>query len=76
LAPSVPMLIPGVGSQEGNLEGSVLSAMSKSGANFLINASRSIIYASERKDTFQAASAEAANSLRERIENIIGKNPR
>jgi orotidine-5'-phosphate decarboxylase len=76
LAPSVPMLIPGVGSQEGNLEGSVLSAMSKSGANFLINASRSIIYASERKDTFQEASAEAANSLRERIENIIGRNPR
>ena len=76
LAPGVPMLIPGVGSQEGNLEDSVLSAMSKSGANFLINSSRSIIYASKEKDTFQAAAAEAANLLQVKIENIINSSSR
>ena len=76
LAPGVPMLIPGVGSQEGNLEESVLSAMSKSGANFLINSSRSIIYASKEKDTFQAAAAEAANLLQVKIEIIINSSSR
>ena len=69
------MLIPGVGSQEGNLEESVISAMSSaSDANFLINSSRGIIYASRQKNTFQSAAAEAANTLRSNIENIIGIN--
>ena len=75
LAPCVPMLIPGVGSQEGNLEESVISAMSSaSDANFLINSSRGIIYASRQKNTFQSAAAEAANTLRSNIEHIIGIN--
>ena len=52
LAPGLPMLIPGIGSQEGELDASVSSAVELEFPNFLINSSRSIIYSS---DSFKSA---------------------
>ncbi len=46
LSPGLPILIPGVGSQEGSLSESVSAASELSFPNFLINSSRSIIYSS------------------------------
>ena len=55
LAPSLPLLIPGIGAQGGDLLATVKAAQT----NFLINASRSILYASAKSDWQQAAAREA-----------------
>ncbi len=58
LAPDHFFLVPGVGAQGGDLE-----AVSKAGMNahcgLLVNSSRAIIYASDKEDFAQRASAEA-----------------
>ena len=59
IAPGVPMLVPGVGAQAGDLEGAVLAAADADGGNFLVNASRSVLYASRGSDWQVAARAEA-----------------
>ena len=63
LAPEVPFLIPGVGTQGGSVD-EVLSA--NGGAPLLVSASRSILYASSGPD-FGAAAAEAAGTLAEQL---------
>jgi orotidine-5'-phosphate decarboxylase len=50
LSATMPILIPGVGAQGGNLQFAVRSGVNKKGERAIINASRSIIYASERED--------------------------
>jgi orotidine-5'-phosphate decarboxylase len=60
------MLVPGVGDQSGALEAAVEAAMDAEGGGFLINASRSVIYAS-RKDDYAAAARKQAQHLRNRI---------
>jgi orotidine-5'-phosphate decarboxylase len=66
LAPDVPMLIPGVGSQGGNLEATVKAALSRGSGPIAINASRSIIYAGEGM-AFAEAVRQAAIDLRDQI---------
>jgi orotidine-5'-phosphate decarboxylase len=46
-APGMPFLIPGIGAQEGDLEGSVRAAWNGDPAGCLIAASRSILYSAE-----------------------------
>lgn len=58
-APSLPLLIPGVGAQQGDLAAAVRAAF---GGPYLINASRSILGASKGKD-FADAAADAAAHL-------------
>ncbi len=55
VAPRLPLLIPGVGAQGGDLRATVQAA----GDRFLINASRSVLYAGEGRDFASAARAEA-----------------
>lgn len=64
--PDVPMLVPGVGSQGGDLEATVKAVLSNGSGPVAINASRSIIYAGEGLDYIQAV-REAALSLRDAI---------
>jgi orotidine-5'-phosphate decarboxylase len=59
LAPSMPILIPGIGSQGGDLESAVRFGCDKHGFLAVINASRSVLYASSGKDFAAAARAEA-----------------
>lgn len=66
LAPDVPMLIPGVGSQGGNLEATVNAALAHGSGPIAINASRSIIYAGEGMDYIEAV-RQAAIDLRDQI---------
>ena len=47
LFPSMPLLIPGVGAQGGELEAAVKAGVDRSGRLALVNSSRGIIYASQ-----------------------------
>ena len=66
LAPELPILMPGVGVQGGDLETAVRSAARPDGTGLLVNASRSILYASAGED-FASAARSAASALREEI---------
>jgi orotidine-5'-phosphate decarboxylase len=59
-APTVPLLIPGVGAQGGSVKAAVHYGCDKNGEMAIINASRSILYASGREDFAEAARTEAA----------------
>jgi orotidine-5'-phosphate decarboxylase len=59
IAPEAPILLPGVGAQEGDLDHSVRAALDRHGGGALVNASRSVLYASRGPDWQVAARAEA-----------------
>ena len=61
LAPDLPLLVPGIGAQGGDLA-AVLAAGATADGGLLINASRSILYASSGDD-WQAAAASASQAL-------------
>ena len=63
--PDMPILIPGIGKQSGNLKSSISYGSNKHGQLAVINASRSIIYASSGKDFAEAARTEATKMLEE-----------
>jgi orotidine-5'-phosphate decarboxylase len=67
LAPNMPILIPGVGKQGGDLKSAVRYGCTKRGDLAIINASRSIIYASRGKN-FAGAARHEAVKLRDEIE--------
>jgi orotidine-5'-phosphate decarboxylase len=59
VASDVPILVPGVGAQSGNLERSVRAGIDVNGENAMINASRAVSYASADADWQDAARSEA-----------------
>lgn len=70
VGPSMPLLIPGVGAQGGDLEASVLNGAAADGRLAIINSSRGIIYASGGAD-FAAAARSAASRLRDGINRTL-----
>ena len=58
-APELPILVPGIGAQGGDLEASVRAGRDASGQGLLVSASRSVLYASGGADFAEAARAEA-----------------
>jgi orotidine-5'-phosphate decarboxylase len=66
ICPDQWILVPGVGAQEGDLEGAVQAAMDVSGGGFILNASRAVLYASNRDD-YAKASRKVAQAVRNRI---------
>lgn len=70
IAPDLPILIPGIGAQGGDLDASVRAASAGGKRDFLISSSRSIIYASAGDDFAQAAAA-AARELRDGIQQAL-----
>ncbi|MBI2429866.1 MAG: orotidine-5'-phosphate decarboxylase [Ignavibacteriales bacterium] len=66
LAPAAPFLVPGIGAQGGSIEDVVKYGCTSDGFGVLINASRSILYASNGKDFADAARNEAMK-LRDEI---------
>jgi orotidine-5'-phosphate decarboxylase len=58
LCPELPLLVPGVGTQGGDLATVVRAAVDRHGDLAIINASRSILYASADENFSQAARAE------------------
>ena len=72
----LPFLIPGIGSQGGNLEHVVTHGTDADGLGAIINSSRTILYGSSEKD-FAEVSRERARHLRDQINMLISvrKNP-
>jgi orotidine-5'-phosphate decarboxylase len=66
MVPDMPILIPGIGAQKGDLESCVRYGCDSAGELALINVGRAIIYASSGKDFARAARA-AASRYREEI---------
>lgn len=64
-APALPFLIPGVGAQGGNLYTAIQYGTDSQAGSALINASRSIIYASKEKDFAEVARNSAKDLLTE-----------
>ena len=68
--PDLPLLIPGIGAQGGDLEAAVRLGTDSAGHLAIINSSRGIIYASRDGDFPEAARREASH-LRDRINNVL-----
>lgn len=66
LAPDLPLLIPGIGAQGGDLESAVRYGCDRRGELAVINASRSVLYASHGDD-FAAAARAGALTLKDEI---------
>ncbi|MGE0686102.1 MAG: orotidine-5'-phosphate decarboxylase [Dehalococcoidia bacterium] len=66
ICPTMPILIPGVGAQDGSLRESVLAGVTAAGDGAIISASRGVLYASRAADYALAARA-AATTLRYQI---------
>ena len=68
--PDLPMLIPGVGAQGGDLELAVRYGIDADNRGIIINSSRGIIYASKGAD-FAKAARRATQTLRDEINKVI-----
>jgi orotidine-5'-phosphate decarboxylase len=66
ICPDMPILLPGLGLQEGDLEASVQAAMDTSGGGFIANISRGVLYAA-KDDGYDRAARKVAQKLRNRI---------
>jgi len=62
----MPLLIPGVGAQGGDVEAVVRNGLAADGAGLLVSSSRAILYASAGDDYAEAAAA-AAKALRDEV---------
>ena len=73
LAPDMPMLIPGIGTQQGDLEATVRYGCDTKGELVIINVGRSIIYASTGEDFAEQARG-AALKFRDQINKYREKH--
>ncbi|NLH08338.1 MAG: orotidine-5'-phosphate decarboxylase [Chloroflexi bacterium] len=72
-APELPFLVPGVGAQGGTLDAAVAFGATADGLGPVINASRSVIYASSGAD-FADAARRAAVELRSAINDLRNRS--
>ena len=70
ICPGMPLLIPGVGAQGGDLDAAVKAGTDDRGRLAIINSSRGIIYASSGPDYADAARREASR-LRQEINQVL-----
>lgn len=66
----MPILIPGIGTQGGDLQKTISASKNKKGSGMIISASRSIIYASSDENFNQAARVETLK-LNQEIQQIL-----
>lgn len=69
LAPTLPFIIPGIGTQGGDLGLAVKYAFNSTSSGAIFNSSRGIIYCSNKKD-FAEVAAQKTLELRDTINNI------
>ena len=65
-APSLPLLVPGIGAQGGDVNAAVAAGLDAAGAGMIINSSRAIIFAG-KDENFAQAAADAARATRDAI---------
>ncbi len=75
LVGDMPLLVPGVGAQGGDVEQVVRHGRTRAGSGLIVSSSRAILYASTGEDFAQAARAATA-SLREKINTSRRATPR
>ncbi len=75
MCPLMPLLVPGVGAQGGDLAAAVRAGVDSAGRLALINSSRGIIYASTGAD-FAEAAGNAARRLRDDINDVLAADGR
>lgn len=68
----MPILIPGIGAQGGDLETAVVNACNSENTGFIVNSSRGIIFASQEND-FAKRAGEEAEKLNTAILGILAK---
>ena len=67
----MPLLIPGIGAQGGDIDATVRAGRTADGTGMMINSSRAILYASQSADWREAAAA-AAMRTRDAINHVRG----
>ena len=72
ICPNMPLLIPGIGAQRGNLASAIRNGIDINGEKAIITSSRQIIYASKSKD-FPSAARLEASKLRTRINQFLAR---
>lgn len=71
---NMPLLVPGIGAQGGDVAATVMAGRTAQGAGMMINSSRAILYASSGNDWREAA-ANAAKSTRDAINDALHSAP-
>jgi orotidine-5'-phosphate decarboxylase len=66
ICPTLPILLPGVGAQAGEVEASVVAGVDADGGSLMVSASRGILYASNRDD-FAERARDATLTLQEQV---------
>jgi orotidine-5'-phosphate decarboxylase len=69
IAPGLPLLVPGIGAQGGDLDAALRAGLSADGAGLAINSSRAILYAGSG-ESFALQARQAALQTRDRIEAV------
>jgi orotidine-5'-phosphate decarboxylase len=64
-APDLPILVPGIGAQDGDLAGTIRAGLDSQGQGLIISASRSVLYSSTGPDFANAARHEALRLWKE-----------
>jgi orotidine-5'-phosphate decarboxylase len=62
IAPDLPLLVPGIGAQGGDIAATVRAGTAATGFGMVVNSSRAILYASAGEDFADAARAEATRT--------------
>ena len=70
LCPQMPILVPGIGAQGGQLAASVKAGVDGHGRRAIISASRQVLYASQGND-YAEASRRVARDLQEQINTVL-----
>jgi orotidine-5'-phosphate decarboxylase len=74
LCPTLPILVPGIGAQEGALKDAVEAGLTRSRDGIIVSASRSVIYASRDSD-YALAARSATIQLREQVNRYREQRP-
>jgi orotidine-5'-phosphate decarboxylase len=67
IAPDLPLLVPGIGAQGGDIDATLAAGLDAAGAGLVINSSRAILYAGSG-ESFALEARAAAVQTRDRIE--------
>jgi orotidine-5'-phosphate decarboxylase len=69
IASNLPLLVPGIGAQGGDIDATVRAGLDPNGAGLVINSSRAILYAGS-DESFAVQARKAAVETRDRIESV------
>jgi len=75
LVGDMPLLVPGIGAQGGDIEATVMAGCRADGLGMMVNSSRAILYASKGED-FAEAARQAARDTRDALRLAVARRVR